>query len=101
MSDYKCRICGDKFDPDPDYEEMFQFGFIDKPDLCDRCAEGVSPEFIGDIGIDSNFYPTLNHKWENNACIRCGCEREKHSFGYIYSRSTIVTCKANSLPCID
>lgn len=58
MNNYKCRICGDKFDPYPDDEEMFELGFIDKPDLCDRCAEGESPEFIGDIGTDSNFDPT-------------------------------------------
>ena len=43
----------------------------------------------------------LKHKWENNICIRCGCEREKHSFGYLYVRLSIIKSKASELPCID
>jgi len=44
-----------------------------------------------------------NHKWKNNICVRCGCEREYCTLSrvYIYSRSGIVTTIAKRLECID
>ena len=47
----------------------------------------------------------MNHKWENNICVRCGCEREKIGWGfgsmYLYTRSMIIKSNAKDLPCID
>jgi len=29
----------------------------------------------------------MNHKWKNNECTTCGCERNKTYNNYFYSRS--------------
>ncbi|MFD2824831.1 hypothetical protein ACFS5M_14205 [Lacinutrix iliipiscaria] len=43
----------------------------------------------------------MNHKWNNNKCTICGCEREKTFYGYNYYRSGQIFGINKRPDCID
>lgn len=54
MEDFICRYCGYAFDPGDDAQLFFE-GYVDKPDICDECADLYDSAEEDHAGLDGEF----------------------------------------------